>query len=156
MPAPCYLSRGERNDHESPSSLHNRLNLTQSHERSDWSLQRPKRPAKSELRCPHVPPIIRAEHQADEFETGEKTLDDWLKKRALKNRIAGASRYFCAVLEQDRDRLLQPVGEHGWRSDSTDRLLGGTEGSSRPDEDHLPPDVDQRHCGRPGERVSSA
>jgi GNAT superfamily N-acetyltransferase len=33
-------------------------------------------------------------HELDEFDCGEASLDDWLKKRARANHIAGASRVF--------------------------------------------------------------
>jgi GNAT superfamily N-acetyltransferase len=46
------------------------------------------------------PEVITAEHQVADFDSGEKTLDDWLKKRALKNSASGASR--CFVLCSDK------------------------------------------------------
>lgn len=44
------------------------------------------------------PTPIGAEHDLSGFESGEPSLDEWLKKRALKNDAAGASRCFvlCA------------------------------------------------------------
>ncbi len=45
------------------------------------------------------PPIpIGPEHDLSNFESGEPVLDEWLKKRALKNHGSGASRCFvlCA------------------------------------------------------------
>jgi GNAT superfamily N-acetyltransferase len=45
------------------------------------------------------PPVpLSAEHQFNHFYSGEESLDDWLKKRALKNQTSGASR--CFVLCQ--------------------------------------------------------
>jgi GNAT superfamily N-acetyltransferase len=40
------------------------------------------------------PEPLSAGHALDRFECGEKSLDDWLKKRALKNKGSGASRCF--------------------------------------------------------------
>ncbi|WP_420267144.1 GNAT family N-acetyltransferase [Candidatus Magnetominusculus dajiuhuensis] len=42
-----------------------------------------------------TPPLpISAAHVLDGFECGEPSLDEWLKKRALKNHASGASRCF--------------------------------------------------------------
>jgi GNAT superfamily N-acetyltransferase len=46
-----------------------------------------------------MPPApIEAGHELRDFESGEPSLDEWLKKRALKNHASGASRCFvlCA------------------------------------------------------------
>lgn len=40
------------------------------------------------------PAPLTADHALDAFECGEASLDDWLKKRALKNHASGASRCF--------------------------------------------------------------
>jgi GNAT superfamily N-acetyltransferase len=40
------------------------------------------------------PEPLSASHSLDGFESGERSLDDWLKKRALKNQASGASRCF--------------------------------------------------------------
>lgn len=40
------------------------------------------------------PVPISEEHQVDDFISGETSLDDWLRKRALKNQHSGASRSF--------------------------------------------------------------
>ena len=40
------------------------------------------------------PEPISATHVLDGFDCGEPSLDDWLKKRALKNQSSGASRCF--------------------------------------------------------------
>lgn len=40
------------------------------------------------------PVPISAEHQLAGFDSGELSLDEWLKKRALKNQVSGASRCF--------------------------------------------------------------
>lgn len=41
----------------------------------------------------HPVPILM-EHEFDDFNSGEPSLDEWLKKRALKNQVSGASRCF--------------------------------------------------------------
>lgn len=40
------------------------------------------------------PAPISTMHELADFDSGESSLDDWLKKRALKNHVAGASRCF--------------------------------------------------------------
>ncbi|MCW5588894.1 MAG: GNAT family N-acetyltransferase [Legionellales bacterium] len=47
-----------------------------------------------------APIPITFEHIVDEFRCGEPSLDEWLKKRALKNHMTGASR--CFVLCQGK------------------------------------------------------
>lgn len=46
-----------------------------------------------------TPTPLLATHVKDEFDCGEAVLNDWLKKRALKNESSGASRTFvvCQV-----------------------------------------------------------
>lgn len=46
------------------------------------------------------PEPLAALHRLDEFECGEATLDDWLKRRALANQSSGASRTFV-ITEQE-------------------------------------------------------
>jgi GNAT superfamily N-acetyltransferase len=46
-----------------------------------------------------APAPISRDHRVDGFNSGESSLDDWLKKRALKNDLAGASR--CFVIARD-------------------------------------------------------
>lgn len=46
------------------------------------------------------PVSLSAEHDVDDFNSGEPSLDDWLKKRALKNQASGASR--CFVICHDK------------------------------------------------------
>jgi len=48
-----------------------------------------------------APQPLTAEHLLAEFECGEATLDDWLKRRALANQVSGASRTFV-VADMDR------------------------------------------------------
>lgn len=41
-----------------------------------------------------APTPISIEHELSDFDSGESSLNDWLKKRALKNQAMGASRCF--------------------------------------------------------------
>ena len=41
-----------------------------------------------------APERLRAEHDLSEFDCGEPTLDDWLRRRALHNEESGASRTY--------------------------------------------------------------
>lgn len=45
-----------------------------------------------------APALITPAHEVTGFDSGEVFLDDWLKKRALKNHASGASR--CHGLRQ--------------------------------------------------------
>jgi GNAT superfamily N-acetyltransferase len=45
-------------------------------------------------RAPSPPEPLSPGHSLDGFECGESSLDDWLKRRALKNQASGASRCF--------------------------------------------------------------
>lgn len=40
------------------------------------------------------PTPISADYELDDFDSGEQPLDEWLKKRALKNQASGGSRCF--------------------------------------------------------------
>lgn len=40
------------------------------------------------------PALLSEEHELDHFDSGEYSLNEWLKKRALKNQMSGASRCF--------------------------------------------------------------
>jgi GNAT superfamily N-acetyltransferase len=53
------------------------------------------------LRLSAPQPLVGT-HRIDEFECGESTLDEWLKRRALANQLSGASRTFVVVDEQSR------------------------------------------------------
>lgn len=44
-----------------------------------------------------APQPLEASHQLSEFNCGEPTLDDWLKRRALANHLNGASRTFVTT-----------------------------------------------------------
>lgn len=42
-----------------------------------------------------LPPTpISADYDLDDFDSGEQSLDEWLKKRAIKNQVSGGSRCF--------------------------------------------------------------
>jgi GNAT superfamily N-acetyltransferase len=41
-------------------------------------------------------------HLLDEFDCGEASLDDWLRRRALANQMSGASRTFVAADQEGR------------------------------------------------------
>ena len=43
---------------------------------------------------PRAPTLLTAEHRVEAFHCGEESLDDWLKRRALRNQEAGASRTY--------------------------------------------------------------
>jgi GNAT superfamily N-acetyltransferase len=53
------------------------------------------------LGSPHP---LTASHNLDEFDCGEPSLDEWLKRRALANQSSGASRTFVVVDEDGRVR----------------------------------------------------
>lgn len=48
-----------------------------------------------------APRPLEPVHLVDEFSCGEPVLDDWLKRRALANQIAGASRVFVVTSPQN-------------------------------------------------------
>ena len=47
---------------------------------------------------------LPASHRLDEFECGEPSLDEWLKRRALANQSSGASRTFVVLDDGGRVR----------------------------------------------------
>jgi GNAT superfamily N-acetyltransferase len=49
-----------------------------------------------------APQPLSAQHLIEEFESGESSLDDWLKRRALTNQASGASRTFVVADKQGR------------------------------------------------------
>lgn len=49
----------------------------------------------------HAPELLAAQHVLETFDSGEPSLDAWLKRRALKNHASGASRTFV-VCDQAR------------------------------------------------------
>jgi len=44
-----------------------------------------------------APQSLAAIHRLDEFNCGEPSLDDWLKRRAITNHLTGASRTFVVI-----------------------------------------------------------
>jgi GNAT superfamily N-acetyltransferase len=47
-----------------------------------------------------APDKLRADHDLSEFESGEPSLDDWLRRRALQNEESGASRTYVVCAGQ--------------------------------------------------------
>jgi predicted GNAT family N-acyltransferase len=50
-----------------------------------------------------APQPLLTTHSINNFESGEQSLDDWLKRRAMSNQLSGASRTFVVV---DKDNLV--------------------------------------------------
>ncbi|HZZ90213.1 MAG TPA: GNAT family N-acetyltransferase [Caulobacteraceae bacterium] len=46
-----------------------------------------------------APEPLRTDHDVSAFDSGESTLDEWLKRRALANEVSGASRTFVTSAE---------------------------------------------------------
>lgn len=46
-----------------------------------------------------APELLAAHHDLSAFDSGEISLDEWLKKRALPNQVSGASRTFVVCEE---------------------------------------------------------
>ena len=51
---------------------------------------------------PGSPVPLLAAHLLNEFECGQASLDEWLKRRALANQLSGASRTFVAAGQDGR------------------------------------------------------
>lgn len=49
-----------------------------------------------------APQPLAAAHLLGDFECGEASLDEWLKRRAMNNQTTGASRTFVVVDEENR------------------------------------------------------
>jgi GNAT superfamily N-acetyltransferase len=49
-----------------------------------------------------APQPLAATHLLDEFASGEASLDEWLKRRALSNQLSGASRTFVVTDQEER------------------------------------------------------
>ncbi|MGE3993786.1 GNAT family N-acetyltransferase [Pseudorhodoplanes sp.] len=49
---------------------------------------------KSTSETPRAPEPIGPEHDLTNFNSGEPTLDDWLRRRAIRNEVGGASRTY--------------------------------------------------------------
>lgn len=63
------------------------------------------------------PALLAAEHDVAQFCCGTPSLDDWLKKRALKNQCNGASRTF--VIRKDH----RVIGYYALATGSVERLV---------------------------------
>jgi GNAT superfamily N-acetyltransferase len=50
----------------------------------------------------HAPAPLAPDHRVDELTCGEPSLDEWLKRRALRNQDSGASRTFVVADEERR------------------------------------------------------
>lgn len=48
-----------------------------------------------------APTVLAEYHELDKFDSGEASLDEWLKKRARANQVGGASRVFV-ICEENR------------------------------------------------------
>lgn len=48
----------------------------------------------------HAPKPLTSEHELEDFDSGVAELDDWLKRRALKNQDSGASRTYAVSIGQ--------------------------------------------------------
>lgn len=44
-----------------------------------------------------APELLSQEHEIENFDCGEPSLDDWLKRKAFKNQLMGASRTFVTT-----------------------------------------------------------
>ncbi len=62
------------------------------------------------------PELLSTEHQLDQFDCGNKLLNDWLVKRAISNQKSGASRTFVIC------RRKQVVGYYALSSGSVERI----------------------------------
>ena len=58
-----------------------------------------------------APVPLEAGHECEEFESGEATLDEWLRKRALANQMSGATRTYVV-----RDGVARVVGYYALAS----------------------------------------
>jgi GNAT superfamily N-acetyltransferase len=63
------------------------------------------------------PVVLTGSHELSEFDCGNEVLNDWLKKRALKNQSSGASRTFVICQE------TRVVGYYALASGSVERLV---------------------------------
>ena len=53
-----------------------------------------------------APQPLAERHQLDGFDSGEPTLDDWLKRRAAKNQANGSSRTYVVCEGPNQDRVI--------------------------------------------------
>lgn len=61
--------------------------------------------SKRERSALRAPEPIKANHDLNAFASGEPSLDDWLRRRALRNEARGASRTYV-VCEQGSERVV--------------------------------------------------
>jgi GNAT superfamily N-acetyltransferase len=61
-----------------------------------------KKSSESSLRAPEP---ISATHDLSDFRSGESALDDWLRRRAMRNEASGGSRTYV-VCEKSGDRVV--------------------------------------------------
>ncbi len=64
-----------------------------------------------------APVLLNSDHDASLFDCGNDTLNEWLKKRALKNQSSGASRSFV-ICHNNR-----VIGYYALASGSIERLI---------------------------------
>ncbi|RNC78104.1 GNAT family N-acetyltransferase [Piscirickettsiaceae bacterium NZ-RLO2] len=64
-----------------------------------------------------APILLNSEHNTTDFDCGNETLNEWLKKRALKNQNSGASRTFVICTED-----AHIIGYYALASGSVERL----------------------------------
>ena len=53
-----------------------------------------------------APQPLADHHQLDDFESGEPSLDDWLRRRAAKNQANGSSRTYVVCEDLAGDRVI--------------------------------------------------
>ena len=63
-----------------------------------------------------APALLSSDHDSAQFDCGNDTLNEWLKKRALKNQDSGASRTFVTCM---RNRV---IGYYALATGGVDRL----------------------------------
>lgn len=64
-----------------------------------------------------APSLLLPDHDLAQFNSGNETLDEWLKKRALKNQMIGASRTFVI---DDNNQVV--VGYYALATGSVERV----------------------------------
>lgn len=65
-----------------------------------------------------APSLLLPEHRIAQFISGNETLDEWLKRRALKNQTSGASKTFVIC---DNNNLV--VGYYALATGSVERVV---------------------------------
>jgi GNAT superfamily N-acetyltransferase len=48
-----------------------------------------------------APQLLAAHHKLDRFDSGEPSLDEWLKRRAAKNQVSGSSRTYVVCVDDE-------------------------------------------------------